>query len=156
MLQVCSVVAALLLSLLAHRLLSCGLVPCSSWSRAGQRVVHAARARLLTAPRVPLVAVLQVDWNDKEGWGVPHIDRYGPLALDPAASSLHYALQCFEGLKAYVDDKGVPRLFRPDMNMKRLNRSMARLKLPVRGAPALSGQRVRLRPVTPTCVARCR
>jgi branched-chain amino acid aminotransferase len=38
--------------------------------------------------------------------------------------------QCFEGMKAYIDPSGKVRLFRPDMNMKRLNRSMKRLLLP--------------------------
>jgi branched-subunit amino acid aminotransferase/4-amino-4-deoxychorismate lyase len=34
-------------------------------------------------------------------------------------------------MKAYVDENGKVRLFRPDMNMKRMNRSMQRLMLPV-------------------------
>lgn len=33
-------------------------------------------------------------------------------------------------MKAYVDTQGKIRLFRPDMNMKRLNSSMKRLLLP--------------------------
>lgn len=33
-------------------------------------------------------------------------------------------------MKAYIDPSGKVRLFRPDMNMKRLNRSMKRLLLP--------------------------
>lgn len=39
-------------------------------------------------------------------------------------------LQAFEGLKAYLDSKGNVRLFRPDMNMKRLAKSMERLSMP--------------------------
>jgi branched-chain amino acid aminotransferase len=35
-------------------------------------------------------------------------------------------------MKAYKDKKGVARLFRPMMNMKRMNDSMARLAMPVR------------------------
>ena len=38
--------------------------------------------------------------------------------------------QCFEGLKAYKDDKGEIRMFRPDCNMERLNHSMARCAMP--------------------------
>lgn len=38
--------------------------------------------------------------------------------------------QCFEGMKAYVDDKQQVRLFRPDLNMQRLHDSMVRLNLP--------------------------
>ena len=38
--------------------------------------------------------------------------------------------QCYEGMKAYVDDDGQTRLFRPEMNMRRMNNSAARLCLP--------------------------
>ena len=43
---------------------------------------------------------------------------------------LHYAVECFEGMKAYKDAQGRIRLFRPDCNMQRLNKSMERLYLP--------------------------
>lgn len=56
----------------------------------------------------------------------------GPLSLEPSSSVLHYAQTLFEGLKAYRDDKGKITLFRPDMNMKRMNASAARIALPVR------------------------
>ena len=58
------------------------------------------------------------------------IHPYGCLSLDPASAVFHYALECFEGMKAYIDAEGHVRLFRPDMNMKRLNNSMKRLLLP--------------------------
>lgn len=38
--------------------------------------------------------------------------------------------QAFEGMKAYLDESGKARLFRPDLNMKRLSHSMARLAMP--------------------------
>lgn len=50
--------------------------------------------------------------------------------MHPATSCLQYAFQCFEGMKAYRDAAGVLRLFRPDMNMRRFNKSAARLSLP--------------------------
>lgn len=74
--------------------------------------------------------MLEVDWDAVKGWGAPRIIPYGPLALDPAASALHYGLECFEGMKAYVDDADNIRMFRPDMNMKRINSSANRLLLP--------------------------
>ncbi|KAF1319704.1 Branched-chain amino acid aminotransferase, partial [Globisporangium splendens] len=74
--------------------------------------------------------MLEIDWEQGKGWQNPVIRPYGPIAMDPASSALHYALQCFEGMKAYVGPKGEIRLFRPDMNMKRLNSSMKRLLLP--------------------------
>lgn len=40
------------------------------------------------------------------------------------------AVQCFEGMKAYRDSEGRVRLYRPDMNMKRLNFSMTCLAMP--------------------------
>ncbi|TYZ57837.1 hypothetical protein PybrP1_010277 [[Pythium] brassicae (nom. inval.)] len=74
--------------------------------------------------------MLEVDWEQGDGWQAPLIRPYGPIAMDPASSALHYALECFEGMKAYVGPTGEIRLFRPDMNMKRLNSSMKRLLLP--------------------------
>lgn len=38
--------------------------------------------------------------------------------------------QCFEGMKAYRDAEGRVRLFRPELNIRRLNRSMERLRFP--------------------------
>lgn len=55
----------------------------------------------------------------------------GPLALEPSATVFHYAQTLFEGMKAYRDTNGKVTLFRPDMNMKRMNLSAARVALPV-------------------------
>jgi len=74
--------------------------------------------------------MLEIDWTAEKGWAAPRIVPYQPLKLDPAASALHYGLECFEGMKAYVDDADQIRLFRPDMNMKRINSSAHRLLLP--------------------------
>eukprot|EP00542_Grammatophora_oceanica_P022296 CAMPEP_0194042572 /NCGR_PEP_ID=MMETSP0009_2-20130614/14332_1 /TAXON_ID=210454 /ORGANISM="Grammatophora oceanica, Strain CCMP 410" /LENGTH=395 /DNA_ID=CAMNT_0038686465 /DNA_START=216 /DNA_END=1400 /DNA_ORIENTATION=+ len=65
-------------------------------------------------------------------WHAPKIVPYQNLSLSPAATSLHYGLQCFEGMKAYktVGDDSDLRLFRPELNMKRLSNSMERLQLP--------------------------
>eukprot|EP00529_Nitzschia_sp_RCC80_P018640 CAMPEP_0113483832 /NCGR_PEP_ID=MMETSP0014_2-20120614/23641_1 /TAXON_ID=2857 /ORGANISM="Nitzschia sp." /LENGTH=511 /DNA_ID=CAMNT_0000377399 /DNA_START=190 /DNA_END=1722 /DNA_ORIENTATION=+ /assembly_acc=CAM_ASM_000159 len=64
-------------------------------------------------------------------WSDPRIVPYDDLRISPAASCLHYGLQCFEGMKAYrslVDPTKI-HLFRPDMNMKRLENSMKRLSM---------------------------
>ncbi|KAI8069730.1 aminotransferase [Gongronella butleri] len=74
--------------------------------------------------------MISADWNEKEGWAAPEIKPYGNLELAPSAVVFHYASECFEGLKAYKDKKGNTRLFRPDMNMARMNRSTARIALP--------------------------
>uniref|UniRef100_A0A336LH67 Branched-chain-amino-acid aminotransferase n=1 Tax=Culicoides sonorensis TaxID=179676 RepID=A0A336LH67_CULSO len=64
------------------------------------------------------------------GWQAPEIVPFGNLTLHPAAKVFHYALELFEGMKAYrgVDDQ--IRLFRPEMNMHRMNLSAARSGLP--------------------------
>ena len=74
--------------------------------------------------------MLEVDWTSEGGWEAPRIVPYGDITLSPAVSSLHYGLQCFEGMKAYVDADEKVRLFRPEMNMLRMNSSMDRLCLP--------------------------
>lgn len=74
--------------------------------------------------------MLTIPWNSKAGWGAPAIVPYGPLSLDPSALVFHYALECFEGMKAYVDAKEKIRLFRPLDNMKRMNSSLERLAMP--------------------------
>jgi len=74
--------------------------------------------------------MLEVEWSSHEGWSNPRITPYHPISLDPSALVLHYGLECFEGLKAYRDINSKPRLFRPDMNMKRLKDSMQRFSMP--------------------------
>ena len=41
-----------------------------------------------------------------------------------------YGMGCFEGLKAFPQPDGTLKIFRPDENGKRMNRSMAGLKMP--------------------------
>jgi branched-chain amino acid aminotransferase len=74
--------------------------------------------------------MLEVDWYSGQGWTAPRIVPYQNFSMSPAASVLHYALECFEGMKAYKDAEGRIRLFRPLMNMARMNSSMARLYMP--------------------------
>ena len=74
--------------------------------------------------------MLSATWNAQSGWAPPHIHPYGPLSLDPSSVIFHYAPSLFEGMKAYKDVNGKVRLFRPDMNMKRLNVSADRIALP--------------------------
>jgi len=74
--------------------------------------------------------MLEVDWDKKNGWSAPRIRPYAPFQIDPAASVFHYGLECFEGMKAYLDDAGDIRMFRPDKNMVRMNSSLKRLHMP--------------------------
>jgi branched-chain amino acid aminotransferase len=74
--------------------------------------------------------MLEIDWTSDHGWHAPVIRPYGPFQMDPAASVLHYGLECFEGMKGYLDSEGRTRLFRPDMNMARMKVSCERMNLP--------------------------
>ena len=58
------------------------------------------------------------------------IHPYGCIALDPSIAVFHHALECFEGMKAYIDAEGHVRLFCPDMDIMRLHNAMKRLLLP--------------------------
>ncbi|KAF8587355.1 branched-chain amino acid aminotransferase II [Ramaria rubella] len=81
--------------------------------------------------------MLSIAWSSKSGWAPPQIRPYGPLPLEPSATVFHYAQTLFEGLKAYRDETGKVTLFRPDMNMKRMNISARRIALPTFDGDAL-------------------
>ncbi|EIW67598.1 hypothetical protein TREMEDRAFT_33395 [Tremella mesenterica DSM 1558] len=81
--------------------------------------------------------MLTIRWSSNSGWQAPVIGPYRPLELDPSSTVLHYAFTAFEGMKAYRNEDGTVRLFRPDMNMARLNRSAARAALPTFDPKAL-------------------
>jgi branched-chain amino acid aminotransferase len=74
--------------------------------------------------------MLEVEWDMEQGWGAPRIIPFQNISMHPASTCLHYAIECFEGMKAYKGPKGELRLFRPDKNMERMNNSMARLAMP--------------------------
>ncbi|KAL1849013.1 branched-chain-amino-acid transaminase bat2 [Paecilomyces lecythidis] len=81
--------------------------------------------------------MLSIEWTASDGWLAPRITPYQNLSLDPATCVFHYAFECFEGMKAYKDKNGKIRLFRPDKNMARLNKSSARIALPTFDGDAL-------------------
>lgn len=72
-----------------------------------------------------------MDYNDEQGWFDPKIVPYSPIPLDPSTCVLHYGQGVFEGLKAYKAPDGRILLFRPDENVKRLNRSCDRTCIPL-------------------------
>ncbi|KAL9072240.1 MAG: hypothetical protein Q9161_003713 [Pseudevernia consocians] len=74
--------------------------------------------------------MLSIEWTASQGWLAPRIIPYQNLSLDPATCVFHYAFECFEGMKAYKNSEGQVRLFRPEKNMARLNKSSARIALP--------------------------
>jgi branched-chain amino acid aminotransferase len=70
-----------------------------------------------------------MEYKKEKGWHNGRIVPYGPLEIDPAASVLHYALEMFEGMKAYKSNDGRVLLFRPEENAKRANITSDRLCL---------------------------
>src|SRR6185436_12657625 len=71
-----------------------------------------------------------MDFDPDLGWHAARIVPRAPLALDPAASVLHYGQGLFEGLKAFRGKDGRVRLFRAGDHCKRLNKGAARLCMP--------------------------
>jgi len=74
--------------------------------------------------------MLNMDYDPEQGWCNPRIEPYGPLEMDPATMVLHYGQAVFEGLKAFRTGDGRVQLFRPEENMKRMNRSCDLLCIP--------------------------
>ncbi|VDM29913.1 unnamed protein product [Toxocara canis] len=75
--------------------------------------------------------MFSVDWTFEKGWSTPMIHPFDNFALHPAAKVLHYAPTLFEGMKAYRGKDNKIRLFRPELNMQRMNRTAERASLPV-------------------------
>ncbi|MFC3847534.1 branched-chain amino acid aminotransferase [Helicobacter baculiformis] len=67
----------------------------------------------------------------KDGaWSAGSLVEDNQLSLHEASPALHYAQQCFEGLKAYRCQDNSINLFRPEENAKRLQQSCQRLLMP--------------------------
>ncbi|WP_440895547.1 branched-chain amino acid aminotransferase [Amphibacillus sp. Q70] len=71
-----------------------------------------------------------MEYHHQKGWYDGQIIPYQPITLDPASMIFHYGQTVFEGLKAYAAADGEIQLFRPDENIKRLNRSNERMCIP--------------------------
>ncbi|MCR4902907.1 MAG: branched-chain amino acid aminotransferase [Butyrivibrio sp.] len=69
--------------------------------------------------------------NYKDGkWDDGEITTDANIVMSEDAGVLHYAQECFEGLKAYTTEDGKIVTFRPDLNAKRMVDSAARLEMP--------------------------
>lgn len=64
------------------------------------------------------------EWND----GALVSDEN--ISVHEGAPALHYAQQCFEGMKAQTAEDGRILLFRPDLNSQRMNDAASRLLMP--------------------------
>lgn len=74
--------------------------------------------------------MLLMDYSEEKGWHDLRIVPYGPLSLDPSAMVFHYGQEVFEGMKAYRTPDGNVVLFRPEMNLRRMNASCVRMGMP--------------------------
>ena len=71
-----------------------------------------------------------MDYSREKGWYDARIVPYGDISLSPAATVFHYGAEIFEGLKAYRRADGEVQLFRPIENIRRMNNSAERIRLP--------------------------
>ena len=71
-----------------------------------------------------------MDWYKGKGWEDARIIPFGNLSVHPASTVFHYAVEIFEGLKAYRAADGSIRLFRPIENARRMNNSAIRMAMP--------------------------
>ena len=69
------------------------------------------------------------DYENGE-WQNPRIEPLAFIPTHPAAMALHYGQAIFEGMKATLGKNGMPVLFRPDENAKRMNFSAERMGMP--------------------------
>ncbi|KAF2785764.1 branched-chain amino acid aminotransferase II [Melanomma pulvis-pyrius CBS 109.77] len=94
------------------------------------RPVPAIGSAEMASQKICTDHMIQAKWTEEEGWAAPSLQPYGPLSLMPTSSCLHYATQCFEGMKLYRGHDGKLRLFRPELNCKRMLMSTTRIALP--------------------------
>lgn len=74
--------------------------------------------------------MVTIKWTEGRGWHDGQLVPYGPLSIDPANMTLHYAQEIFEGLKAYRRPDGSVATFRPEKNALRFQHSARRLAMP--------------------------
>lgn len=68
--------------------------------------------------------------HENGSWNAGELIESENLSVHEGAPTLHYAQQCFEGMKAQTAADGRVLLFRPDLNNERMNRTAPRLLMP--------------------------
>ncbi|KAF2127344.1 branched-chain-amino-acid aminotransferas-like protein [Dothidotthia symphoricarpi CBS 119687] len=94
------------------------------------RAVPAVGSPEMASQKVCTDHMIQARWTVESGWDAPTLQPFGPISLAPTASCLHYATECFEGMKLYRGYDGKLRLFRPELNCNRMLMSTNRIALP--------------------------
>jgi branched-chain amino acid aminotransferase len=98
-----------------------------------ERMSPADRAKVMANlgfGRVFSEHMVTIRYTEGSGWARGELVPYAPIALDPAASVLHYGQAIFEGFKAYRQPDGGIATFRPEANALRFAASAARLAMP--------------------------
>lgn len=98
-----------------------------------ERVTDAEREKLIEAPIFGTVFtdhMVTSVWTRDGGWSQPELGPRKPFQMNPENAVFHYGQQLFEGMKAYRGPDGATRLFRPDQNAARMNRSAVRMAMP--------------------------
>ena len=68
-----------------------------------------------------------MDYEEGRGWSDARIVPYGPIAMDPGASALHYGQAMFDGCKAFRAKDGRVLLFRGRRHAARISDGAPRL-----------------------------
>lgn len=77
--------------------------------------------------------MLEIDYDKNlGGWQKPIIKEVAPFELDPTNATLHYAIECFEGAKAFIkhDDPSKVIMYRINKNFERMLTSHEQLGFP--------------------------
>jgi branched-chain amino acid aminotransferase len=67
---------------------------------------------------------------ENNAWTTPQIVPFARMEMSPSLSALNYGQAIFEGMKAFVNDKGEGLTFRVRENFERMNRSAVRMCMP--------------------------
>jgi branched-chain amino acid aminotransferase len=68
-------------------------------------------------------------WKNGQ-WDAGELVKSQEITMNVYASALHYGQSCFEGLKAFTCKDGKIRIFRPDLNGLRLQKSCKAVAMP--------------------------
>lgn len=99
-------------------------------TKASQTTVHEVDLNTISMGKKFTDHMFICDYVDGT-WQNPRIEPLACIPTHPAAMALHYGQAIFEGMKATLGKNGVPLLFRPELNAKRMNYSANRMGMPV-------------------------
>lgn len=77
----------------------------------------------------PTRSYIYFNWKDGK-WSDGELRTDPNITMSVAATALHYGQACFEGIKAFRCKDGKVRVFRPDENARRMNRTGHQLLQP--------------------------